>query len=138
MRPINRVILHCSGTTEGTFESIRKHHVEVNGWDDIGYHSLITTDGILHDGRPLSVIGAHCEGENKDSIGVCMVGVDKFTIKQIYTLIQHLKVLMLNFKLTPSDIYGHYEFPTAKKQGKTCPGFEISYFRGILSSNQTI
>ena len=41
---------------------------------DIGYHFYITRDGTVHDGRPIEKVGAHCEGHNPHSIGICYEG----------------------------------------------------------------
>lgn len=53
---------------------IRRWHVDGNGWADIGYHYVIRRDGTVEKGRPLSRAGAHAQGHNHDSIGICLVG----------------------------------------------------------------
>ena len=81
MRKINKLIVHCSATPEGKdikTETIRDWHVSGNHWKDIGYHYVIELDGSIHKGRDESVIGAHCSGQNANSIGICYIGgVDK-------------------------------------------------------------
>ena len=50
MRNINKIIVHCSATPEGRdvkVETIKKWHVEDNGWSDIGYHWVIELDGSI-------------------------------------------------------------------------------------------
>ena len=76
MRPINKVLIHCSATPEGRdvkTKEIKKWHLS-NGWSDIGYHYVIELDGKVVEGRPVELVGAHCVGQNKFSIGVCYVG----------------------------------------------------------------
>ena len=76
MRKINKIILHCTATKEGqdfTVDDVRRWHIG-RGFADIGYHYLIYLDGSVHKGRPIVRIGAHCSGQNKDSIGICYVG----------------------------------------------------------------
>lgn len=45
-----------------------------NGWAGIGYHFVIRKDGTIERGRPLSVVGAHAQGDNLHTIGICMAG----------------------------------------------------------------
>jgi len=40
----------------------------------IGYHYVIRRNGKLETGRPEYMVGAHCKGHNKHSIGVCYEG----------------------------------------------------------------
>lgn len=129
MRKINKLIVHCSATPEGRdvkTETIKDWHVNGNHWKDIGYHYVIELDGSIHKGRDESVIGAHCSGQNADSIGICYVGgVDKDcktpkdtrTEAQKQSLIKLLKELKQ--KYTGAIIYGHRDF--AKKD---CPSFD--------------
>ena len=49
MRPISKIIVHCSATPRNkdfTAEDIRDWHVKGNGWDDIGYHYVVRLDGL--------------------------------------------------------------------------------------------
>ena len=129
MRTINKVILHCSDTIEGAHinvDTIRQWH-EARGWDDIGYHYVIYLDGTIHKGRDLDIVGAHCRGNNKDSIGVCYIGgrsakdnkpADTMTAEQELGWLQlwyALKTLFGNIKL-----HGHNEFSE-----KACPSFDV-------------
>ena len=75
-RRIDEIIVHCTATPEGqprTVEQIRQQH-KAQGWSDIGYHILVTLDGQAHLGRDMDISGAHAEGHNSHSIGVCYVG----------------------------------------------------------------
>ena len=127
-RTIKEIIVHCTATPEGrieTVQSIRNMH-KAKGWSDIGYHYLIGLNGECWEGRNVNLIGAHCEGHNSNSIGVCYVGgVDKKmqakdtrTEKQKDALVALLKDLR---KLYPkAKIYGHHDF----NKGKSCPCFD--------------
>ena len=129
MRRINKLIVHCSATPEGKdvkTETIRGWHVNDNHWSDIGYHYVIELDGSIHTGRPESVIGAHCLGQNANSIGVCYVGglakdckasKDTRTDAQKQALIELLKGL--KEKYPNATIHGHREFAA-----KACPCFD--------------
>lgn len=77
MRTITLIIIHCSATPEGrslSFEECRRNHIMHRHFRDIGYHFYITRDGTVHDGRPIEKVGAHCEGHNSHSIGICYEG----------------------------------------------------------------
>lgn len=77
MRKINKIIVHCSATREGEnipVEAIRRWHVEGRGWSDIGYHFYIDLRGEIFKGRDIAKIGAHCKGQNRNSIGICYCG----------------------------------------------------------------
>lgn len=77
MRQINKIIVHCSATREGenyTVDTIRSWHVDGRGWSDIGYHFYIDLYGEIHKGRDIARIGAHCKGQNRNSIGICYCG----------------------------------------------------------------
>ena len=44
MRPIKKVIIHCSATKPSMdigAETIRRWHVDGNNWADIGYHFVV-------------------------------------------------------------------------------------------------
>ena len=77
MRQINKIIVHCSATREGenySVDTIRSWHVDGRGWSDIGYHFYIDLYGEIHKGRDIARIGAHCKGQNRNSIGICYCG----------------------------------------------------------------
>lgn len=123
-RPLNRIIVHYSLTTAdmdiGVAE-IRKWHVEERGWIDIGYHYVIRRSGKIETGRSIHEPGAHAEGHNTDSIGICMVGGipdTNFTKKQwrsLEGLIDTLLILHGNM-----EVIGHRDVAQTK-----CPSFDV-------------
>lgn len=124
MRNIQRIIVHCSDTEGGDAESIRKYHVSHNGWDDIGYHYVITKEGVIERGRPEERSGAHCKGANFDSLGVCLIGKHDFSETQFESL--RYLVSALKKRHGPITVWPHNAFSSAKKQGKTCPNFDVN------------
>lgn len=102
-------------------KEIRQWHLE-RGFNDIGYHIVVLQDGSIEFGRPFDVMGAHCKGYNKESIGVCWVGgyggLDDRTEAQKRTLIFIDKMLKAMFP--DSNAHGHNEFSS-----KTCPNFDV-------------
>ena len=81
--PVTEIILHCADTrpewmagrpiAEKVAE-IRRWHVQERGWRDIGYHRIVDRDGAVAPGRRETEIGAHVEGHNRGTIGICMLG----------------------------------------------------------------
>lgn len=128
MRPINKIIIHCSATPEGrdyTVADIRRWHLQ-RGFSDIGYHYVIYRDGSIVVGRPLTQPGAHCYGQNKTSIGICYIGgltsdgksaKDTRTPAQKSALVSLIKELRSKFP--GSTVHGHREFAN-----KDCPCFD--------------
>jgi N-acetylmuramoyl-L-alanine amidase len=129
MRPLKRIILHCTATPEGKHfdvATIRRWHVKDRGWKDIGYHYVIYIDGSVHEGRPVEQVGAHTSGHNSDSIGVVYVGgVDK-NGKAKDTLNEAQEVAMVNLikalreEHGEMSLHGHNEFAA-----KACPSFKV-------------
>ena len=126
-----KIILHHSATDEGTFESIKRYHMN-KGWNDIGYHWLIEKDGSLHQGRHESLVAAHTKGHNSTSIGICLVGnFDKYkpSDRQINSLILLIRGIFKRHGNLP--IYPH-----SKYARKTCPGTKFPLKEVSDLSNQ--
>lgn len=122
MRVLDTIIVHCADTPETMdigVNEIRQWHVTDNGWTDIGYHYVIRRNGTVEEGRPLKVAGAHCYGHNSTSIGICLVGRDKFNPEQFKALYKLVTGLKKEFKI--SVVKGHNEYD----EHKTCPNFNI-------------
>ena len=127
-RVIKEIIVHCSATSEGkdfTVEDVRRWHKQ-QGWSDIGYHYVIGRHGEKWIGRDVDVSGAHCEGHNRNSIGVCYIGgLDAAGKKAKDTRTLQQKAVMLSLltelkRLYPqAKIYGHRDFAR-----KDCPSFD--------------
>lgn len=128
MREIDKIIIHCTATPEGrevTVEDVDRWHKE-RGFNSIGYHYLITLDGIVHKGRPVEEKGAHCQGYNSKSIGVCYVGgcdkdmkpKDTRTVEQLVGL--NWLIILLKKQFPNATIHGHNEFSS-----KSCPCFDV-------------
>lgn len=59
---------------------IQNHHMDTNGWSDIGYNWLVDNNGVIYEGRGWLGIGAHTANHNTATIGVCWVGNSTFDI----------------------------------------------------------
>ncbi|MES9873136.1 MAG: N-acetylmuramoyl-L-alanine amidase [Candidatus Sedimenticola sp. 6PFRAG7] len=91
----------------------------------IGYHFVIRTDGVTQVGRRLSETGAHARGWNTRSIGICLIGMDQFSLAQWVTLKKLVESLQRNRyakELPPiKEVIGHHQVASYK----TCPGFSV-------------
>ena len=119
---IKYLIVHCSDTPDkknidSTF--IHKMHLSF-GWDGIGYHKIIKRSGKVENGRPEYWVGAHVKGKNKISLGVCLIGKDKFTKNQFKSLERILKKWKIEYP--SAKIVGHKDTGNTKK---TCPNFDV-------------
>ena len=129
-RTITEIIVHCSATPEGkdyTVDIIRGWH-KARGFSDIGYHYVIYRDGSVHPGRDVDIAGAHCEGHNAHSIGICYIGgcaSDGKTAKETLTVEQKAALLVLLQELKrlypQAKIHGHRDFAA-----KDCPSFNAT------------
>jgi len=114
------IVHHTASPRDTTVAQIRDWHVNGNGWSDIGYHYIILGDGTLERGRSINKTGAHCKGHNKGSIGICVTGntsQEPPTTAQVESLFGTLKMLLEDYNLQRSDVYGHRDFGNTE-----CPG----------------
>lgn len=128
-RQIDKLIIHCAATQPKQdigAKEIRDWHVNGNGWQDIGYHYVIRRNGVIEDGRPLNVAGAHTSGHNSRSIGICLVGginmkgdpEANFTPEQWKTLERMVRAFRSEHP--SATIHGHNEYAR-----KACPSFDV-------------
>ena len=110
------IILHHRAGN-GDAESIHNLHLS-NGWTGIGYHFYVRKDGCVYRGRPVETVGAHCQGQNNHSVGICFEGnfenekMSAVQIKSGRELITYLKT-----KFPDAVVKGHKDF-----DGTACPG----------------
>lgn len=129
------IAVHCSATGPsvnwGAADIDRSHRLR--GFTKIGYHYVIKRDGAIEKGRALNERGAHIEGFNHCSVGVCLIGgVDgtkkmnpqaNFTEDQLEAL-RHLVNYLLGC-FPGAKVQGHRDFPGVKK---ACPSFDVKAF----------
>jgi N-acetylmuramoyl-L-alanine amidase len=141
MAIIKKVIIHCADTPADMdvgVDEIRRWHVEGNGWSDIGYHYVIRRSGLIEPGRDLDgdgdveeETGAHVYGNNRGTLGICMVGGKpncNFTAAQWSSAAWLVKDILARHGLTGADVYGHRDFD----KGKQCPTFDAKAWASSL------
>lgn len=133
-RPIDQIIIHCSATPNGrhndaddidAWHIVRKFHRTAEArrhfnpqYQAIGYHYVILLNGDVQTGRSIGEVGAHTIGHNVRSIGICLIGTDRFTTAQWESLANLVYQLHIDFKA--ATVHGHREFAA-----KECPGFDV-------------
>lgn len=124
-RLIHEIIVHCSASGPKTkMEDIRKWHKQ-RGWKDIGYHYVIESDGQIRTARDINDVGAHCEGKNATTVGICLVGgndgkkLHHFSKEQMTSLRILIDGLFMSYGRLP--VVGHRKY--AKKE---CPNFDVA------------
>ena len=173
MRPINLIVIHCSASpnadslyrgqsgkpnfrnpaqTIDEWHVARKFHRadafrqrQEPGLKGIGYHYVIDRSGLVLCGRHVDEVGAHAQGYNQKSIGICLVGTDAYSPAQ-WSSLAHLwtcEVARVTRRNGPNDrvnpltkgacvawaeqhgirIAGHRDLPEVRK---TCPGFDVT------------
>lgn len=132
MRKINHIIIHCSDSDISlghTISDIDQWHKDrgfkravLTGSNTthkhIGYHYVIEVDGTIKIGRGEGEIGAHCEGKNTDSLGICVIGKSDFNKQEVCAL--EGLVGRLRAKHPKALLSGHYRWSK-----KTCPNFIV-------------
>lgn len=160
-REINLIVIHCSASPNGAhlfegkagepgfttpiqvidaWHKARGFH-RLDAWrknwnpdlDAVGYHFVIYTNGASATGRHLDEIGAHANGYNAHSVGVCMVGSGRFTRPQWAALQTIVRFLVIRYP--KARIAGHRDLsPDLDGDGvterhewlKTCPEFDVA------------
>lgn len=132
-RPWRWVVIHHSATDFGSAKFFDRAHRQ-RGWDELGYHFVITNgrggrDGHVEIGSRWGKQkwGAHCGGTpnnayNNYGIGICLVGKCSKSLPssgQLRSLKKLLGFLTARYGIKPADVIGHRDAPNA---ATACPG----------------
>lgn len=130
MRTINEIIIHCSDspdTRDIGVKEITEWHI-ARGFKTVGYHAVVRRNGSIEIGRPEEEVGAHVEGHNATSLGVCLVGQKDFSPAQMIALFTLVRSWMRKYNIPYANVKGHYEY----QPGKTCPNLDCNAIRKAL------
>lgn len=147
MRPINLVVIHCTASPNGRWTTT----TDIDDWHkargfrrepparlqfnpelfSIGYHHVIYTNGTIATGRSHEEVGAHAAGHNANSLGIALVGTDRFSVEQWQSLRDLINALTQPTgryapRYPDARIVGHRDLPNVHK---ACPGFDVAAWR---------
>lgn len=151
-RAVRRVIVHHSaGRETSTVAQIVAEH-KARGFSTIGYHWLVHALLVVHraDGSPVEIVagpwtvsqgrpeqdaGAHDQGQNADSIGVCIAG--DYTRGLVapdgwLVLVATVVGICRRYGLTVDQVEGHCEHEPASTP-TACPGFDPAELRAAVA-----
>ena len=126
------IVIHHSATDVGSAELFDTAHRN-RGWDELGYHFVITNgqggpDGSVQVGSRWrkQKWGAHCKTEgnqfNDYGIGICLVGNFSETPpsnRQLQNLQELVTYLVDHYNVPPENVIGHADAPGTSTE---CPG----------------
>ena len=123
------IVVHCTGTPMNIacgYKEIDHYHRNVLNWKNgCGYHFIIRRNGTIENGRPVEMVGAHCHGHNRHSVGIVYEGglgqdgkpADTRTPEQKQAMRRLLEDLKKDYP--KAVIAGHNVF-----SNKACPCFD--------------
>ena len=136
------IVHHTAGANTSSdwaavVRSIWNHHVNNNGWSDIGYNFLLDKLGNVYEGRADDTQGAHFSGANSGTSGVSLIGHYN-AVTPTTVMIDSLKSLLAwkacvrnidptatayhaSSGLNLKTISGHRDGPNATE----CPGHKV-------------
>lgn len=138
------IVIHCAATRaswDGGAADIDGWHRK-QGWNGIGYHYVIRRNGRIEVGEDLKRVGAHVQGWNSASVGVCLVGglsddgksgENNFTDAQWAALRELVQTLKRTYP--EARVLGHRDMsPDKNGDGvikkdewvKECPSFSVT------------
>ena len=121
------IVLHHAEAVKCTAQDVHSWH-RANGWTGIGYHFFVRKDGTIYCGRPINVVGAHVQGMNSCSVGICAEG-DYHTKKRHATSTKEIyyRVMSISKKnyYPNAKIVGHREIGDSNCPGRYYPLDEI-------------
>lgn len=131
--PKQLVVIHHSsvpnpvcGTSKASekliVKDIEKYHKLTKEWDGIGYNFLVFQGGRAYEGRGWHRIGAHTQGQNSKSVGICLVAnAENYTVTDAaFETIAEIIRLGVNLGYIKKDftIKGHKDFAQTECPGK--------------------
>jgi len=143
MRPIDKIVVHCSDSGWGDATDIDEWH-KARRFVMIGYHLVVLNGyrssnrfnpdevGMVERGRRDSRIGAHVRGYNRGSLGICYIGGPDDPPDTVVwdMLTEKVTEWCLAHGLDETAVFGHTELDPAK----SCPCLDMDKFRDDVSA----
>ena len=117
------VVHHSASPLTTTVADIRKWHL-ARDFDEVGYHFVITSHGLLEYTRPIHMQGAHARGHNNGTLGCCLIGnnnepENRWRREQVFALQRLWTALRDALNLT--EVTGHRDLASSTE----CPGVDV-------------
>lgn len=129
---VQYIVIHHAKAKTASPEDIHKWHLE-NGWSGAGYNEYIRKDGSVHIMRGDN-IGAHCEGYNSKSYGICLEG--DYDVEEIPAI--QLQALIKRIKFNQARMKNATVVPHKKLVPTVCPGNKFPWERLIIGITMPI
>lgn len=137
-------IHHSAGPDTQTPNDIANFHINSNGWGGIGYHFLISKDGVVYYVGDISTARANVANLNDQVIGICLVGNftsgKEPTEAQIDSAHKLCEFFISHYPdlvnvLSWDSVLGHKDLPG---QATTCPGDNWPQWRPRIISGEDV
>ena len=133
------IALHHAEASRCTAQQIDDWH-KSNGWSGIGYHFFVRKDGTIYRGRPMWALGAHVQGMNSKSIGICAEGAymtETMPGAQKRAIAELLDYLKANY-YPNAKIVGHREIGSSNCPGDNYPLEELKNYKTLLKEDESM
>ena len=135
MKKVEGIGLHHSGVAVSQSVEVIHNYHKGKGWAGIGYHYYVRKDGSIYRGRPENMAGAHCNGINSISIGICAEGnfsEETMSNVQKQALIELVKDIKSRYDI--KWVRGHKEILST-----SCPGtnFPLEEIKNVIANVET-
>lgn len=119
MRPIKRMVVHCTDTPSDTkLSSIMNYWLNERKWNAPGYHFIVDENGNCIQLLDIEDIANGARGFNSGSIHFAYIGRIP-NKKQLETLKEEIDYWQKRYKV---PVMGHRDLPNVNK---TCPNFDV-------------
>ena len=136
----NYVVLHHAAAKACSPYQVDSWH-KANGWTGIGYHYFVRKDGTIYRGRPEWATGAHAQGKNQESIGICAEGNYDEEYIMPDTQKDSIQELLRDIKLRypNTTVKGHRNVGATSCPGKYYPLSEMmTFYRNIIPNESEV
>lgn len=114
------VIHHSASVPDVTPAAIARYHVNEWDWPGIGYHFIVSADGIIYQTNQLETESNHSGTVNPEGVGICFLGSfmqDPPPLAQLQVGGHLAAWLLQELNLKPDAVKGHREVAQT-----ACPG----------------
>ena len=119
------IVLHHADASVCSIHDVNAWHKQ-NGWAGVGYNFFVRKDGSVYRGRPIDAVGAHIQGFNGVSVGICAEGAymsETMPLVQKNAIVDLVKYLLTLYPT--AKVVGHKDLASSQCPGVNYPLAEI-------------